>query len=71
MSLATETANMFRCDQEGKLLGFKDASGRVTHVYRDELDDETMTIVGNPEVLTIFRESLDDFLDGRIVDFDF
>lgn len=52
-------------------VGFRDSAGEITHVRLDELNDELLELYSNPEALRVFNQSVEDFRDGRFVDFVF
>lgn len=61
--------NAVDCGPE--LVGFQDSAGEITHVRRDELNDELMELYTNPEALRVFNQSIEDFRKARFVDFTF
>ncbi|MCK7675908.1 hypothetical protein [Corynebacterium pygosceleis] len=54
----------------GDLIGFTDSKGRVNYIRKEDMDEETALLHGNPEALTVFNDSMNDFADGRLVDFE-
>lgn len=65
----TLPANAVNCGPD--LVGFRDSAGEITHVRRDELNDELLELYSDPEALRVFNQSVEDFRDGRFVDFVF
>lgn len=55
----------------GKTLAFSDSADRVSHVTKDDMNQDIELIYSNPESLRVFRDSLDDYANGRFVDFEF
>lgn len=55
----------------GKTLAFSDSADRVSHIAKDDMNQDTGLIYSNPESLRVFRDSLDDYANGRFVDFEF
>lgn len=54
----------------GKMLAFSDSAGRVSHVAKEDMDQDIEIIYSNPDALRVFRDSLEDYADGRFVDFE-
>ncbi|MER0087337.1 hypothetical protein ABRP86_01085 [Corynebacterium sp. KPL3927] len=54
----------------GKMLAFSDSTGRVTHVAKEDMNQDIELLYSNPDALRVFRDSLEDYADGRFVDFE-
>ncbi|TYR15426.1 hypothetical protein [Corynebacterium urealyticum] len=54
----------------GEMLAFSDSAGRVSHVAKDDMNQDIEIIYSNREALRVFRDSLEDYADGRFVDLD-
>lgn len=52
-------------------VGFRDAAGNITHVHRDELNTELVSLYSDREALAAFNESMEDFADGRVEKYEF
>ncbi|WP_018297292.1 hypothetical protein [Corynebacterium lubricantis] len=63
--------NSTTCGGHNQYVKFQDANGDFIYVLREEVDDENMEVFSNPDSLAVLNESIEDFLDGRFVDFDF
>ena len=67
----TLSDNATTCGDQKEYVAFRDSRGEYTYVLHEELDNENMEIFSNPDVLTVFKNSIEDYLDGRFVDFEF
>lgn len=56
--------------QQGDCIGFQDARGRMTWVQQDEVDETNNELFSAPNALAHFNDGLEDFADGRFVDFE-
>lgn len=54
----------------GEMLAFSDSEGRVSYVAKKDMNQDIELIYSNPDVLRVFRDSLEDYADGRFVDFE-
>jgi len=54
----------------GETLAFLDAEGRVSYVAKKDMNQDIGLIYSNPDALRVFRDSLEDYADGRFVDFE-
>lgn len=56
--------------QQGDCIGFQDAHGRMTWVQQNEVDETNSELFSDPDALARFNDGLEDFADGRFVDFE-
>lgn len=54
----------------GEYTAFRDSDGQDTIVLSSELDDATMSILGDPHELASFRRGMENVADGQFVDAD-
>jgi len=54
----------------GETLAFSDSEGRASYVAKKDMNQDIELIYSNPDALRVFRDSLEDYADGRFVDFE-
>lgn len=67
----TLSDNATTCGDHNQYVIFRDSHGKNTYVLREELDHENMEIFSDPDALAVMHDSIEDYLDGRFVEFDF
>ncbi|APT91870.1 hypothetical protein CPHO_01940 [Corynebacterium phocae] len=55
----------------GDRLAFRDSAGKVSYIAKQDMNSDIEVIYSDPEALRVFNESLEDYADGRFVDFEF